>query len=69
MEKMHFRVIMLHESTVGHTVSEATQKIKMAWSPLTNAPCADDTRSSAFVTWTSKTRTVLDDHPSVMMHV
>ncbi|VDO19357.1 unnamed protein product, partial [Heligmosomoides polygyrus] len=31
MEKMHLRVTMLHEFKLRHSVSEATQNIKMAW--------------------------------------
>ncbi|VDP05823.1 unnamed protein product [Heligmosomoides polygyrus] len=31
MKKTHLRVIMLHEFKLRHSVSEATQNIKMAW--------------------------------------
>ncbi|VDO85400.1 unnamed protein product [Heligmosomoides polygyrus] len=37
--------------------------------PLTNASCADGTRSSVLETWTSKTKIVQDDHSSVMTDV
>ncbi|VDO60367.1 unnamed protein product [Heligmosomoides polygyrus] len=65
METTHLRVIILHEFKLGHSVSEATQNIKMVWEvgSANERTCVDGTRSSVLETWTSKRRTVQDDHP------